>query len=294
VGHHKSGTTALYEMLRGHPQIFMPRMKEPRFLAADLRALVPVGPDSLLPQTLEDYLELFAPARAEQRAGEASPSYLRSATAAATIAELQPQARIVAILREPASFVRSMHLQMLQEHVETEPDLARAVAAEEIDRGGVRVRRYSDHIRYAEQLRRYDVVFDRSQVLVLIYDDFRADNLATVRRVMRHLDVDDTLPLAAVDANPTVRVRSMRVDTVAPRLAATRNPAVRLTKQLASAALGSGTLDRVRRRALYGEAPPVDEGVMLELRRRYLDEVVSLGEYLGRDLVTLWGYGDVN
>src|SRR5437867_3473853 len=38
VGHHKSGTTALYEMLRGHPEIFMPALKEPRFFAEDLRA----------------------------------------------------------------------------------------------------------------------------------------------------------------------------------------------------------------------------------------------------------------
>ena len=29
---------------------------------------------------------------------------------------------------------------------------------------------------------------------------------------------------------------------------------------------------------------------MLELRRRYRPEVVALSEYLGRDLVSLWGY----
>jgi hypothetical protein len=29
---------------------------------------------------------------------------------------------------------------------------------------------------------------------------------------------------------------------------------------------------------------------MLELRRRFTDEVVALGEYLQRDLVALWGY----
>jgi hypothetical protein len=29
---------------------------------------------------------------------------------------------------------------------------------------------------------------------------------------------------------------------------------------------------------------------MGELRRRYKDEVVALGEYLNRDLLSLWGY----
>ncbi len=42
---------------------------------------------------------------------------------------------------------------------------------------------YSEHVRYVEQLRRYHAVFPAEQVLVLIYDDFRADNEATLRRV---------------------------------------------------------------------------------------------------------------
>ncbi len=122
VGHPKSGTTALYQMLRAHPQIFMPSVKEPRFLAHDLRAFAPSTPNQ--PDTLADYLALFAPAGAEQLVGEASSSYLRSREAASAIAELSPGARIIAIFREPASFVRSQHLQLLQEHVETEPDLS--------------------------------------------------------------------------------------------------------------------------------------------------------------------------
>ena len=38
VGQPKSGTTALYEVLRAHPQIYMPPIKEPTFLASDVRA----------------------------------------------------------------------------------------------------------------------------------------------------------------------------------------------------------------------------------------------------------------
>ena len=74
--------------------------------------------------------------RREQRVGEASPSYLWSEHAAARIAELQPDARIIAILREPASFLRSLHLQLLQTHVETERDLRKAIALEAKAPGG--------------------------------------------------------------------------------------------------------------------------------------------------------------
>src|SRR5581483_6786457 len=93
VGHHKSGTTALYEMLRRRPDVFMPEMKEPWFFAKDLP--LRFGQETPLPQTLEEYLALFAAAGADQRVGEATPSYLMSRAAAAGIAEVQPQARIV-------------------------------------------------------------------------------------------------------------------------------------------------------------------------------------------------------
>ena len=292
VGHHKSGTTALFEMLRRHPQIYMPELKEPRYLAADLRALVPSPPS--YPQTLDQYLALFAGASAQQRAGEASPSYLRSQTAAGAIAELQPQARIIAIFREPASFVGSMHLQLLQEHVETEPDLAKAVANEELERQGQTVRRYADHVRYAEQLRRYHAVFAPEQVLALVYDDFRADNEATVRRVLRFLDVDDSAAIEVLDANPTVRVRSVRLDAAVRTLYAGRGPvsgaAKRTAKALLPEGLRRGALGAMRRGLVYGRPHAADERLVGELKRRYKPEVVALSECLGRDLVGLWGY----
>ena len=61
VGHAKSGTTALYEMLRPHPQIFMPTLKEPWFFAEELRPLAALRPAGTgrTPSTLEEYLALW-------------------------------------------------------------------------------------------------------------------------------------------------------------------------------------------------------------------------------------------
>ena len=41
---------------------------------------------------------------------------------------------------------------------------------------------------------------------------------------------------------------------------------------------------------VFGAPPPPDAQLMLEPRRRFAPEVVALSEYLGRDLVGLWGY----
>jgi hypothetical protein len=298
VGHHKSGTTALYRMLRGHPQIYMPKLKEPKFFASDLPARLEPPVAGRLPATLEQYLALFAEASPEQRAGEASPSYLRSHTAARLIAELQPDARIIAILREPASFVRSMHLQLVQSHVESEKDLAKALANEQVVRKGQQMRRYSDHVRYVEQLQRYRAVFAPEQMLVLIYDDFRADNEGTVRKVLRFLDVDDAAPIETIEANPTVEVRSLRIDRMVRGLYAGKSPAARAVKATVQTLLPDETTTRVsqlvRRQLVYGKPQPPDQELMGELRRRFKGEVLALGEYLDRDLLSLWGYGSVD
>ncbi len=297
VGHHKSGTTALYEMLRRHPQIYMPDLKEPRFFADDLRFQFGAKTSERLPQTLEEYLSLFEAAKPEQRVGEASPSYLKSHTAAGAIADVQPAARIIAILREPASFVRSLQFQLLQEHVETERDLGRAMAHEELTREGRKVRRYSDHVHYVEQLRRYHALFPPEQVLVLIYDDFRRDNEATMRTVLRFLDVDDESPIHVMDANPTVSVRSVRLDNLVRRLYGGGGPASRVVGAAVRTLTPQGLRRRltrtIRRRVVYGKPQPPDESVMMELRTRFKGEVVALSEYLDRDLVTLWGYDEV-
>src|SRR4029077_18962410 len=98
-------------MLRRHPQIYMPDAKEPWFFSTDMRPRFQPPRAGKLPQTLEEYKSLFADAREDQIAGDASASYLWSRPAANGIADVQPSARIIAILREPASFLRSLHMQ---------------------------------------------------------------------------------------------------------------------------------------------------------------------------------------
>jgi hypothetical protein len=296
VGHHKSGTTALYEMLRRHPQIYMPALKEPHFFDSDLHALANAPPGTR-PETLEQYLALFEDAAPEQRVGEASPSYLRSRTAAGEIAAAQPAARCIAILREPASFVRSLHLQLVQEHVESEKDLGQAVAHERIVRNGAPVLRYSDHIHYVEQLKRFDAAFPSEQMLVLIYDDFRRDNEATVRRVLRFLDVDDHAPLELIEANPTVGVRSLRLDAALRRMYSDRGPVARsarcVLRALTPKRLRTAAIRTIRGRVVYRSPQQPDEYVIATLRGRYGAEVAALSEYLDRDLVAEWGYDRV-
>ena len=300
AGNPKSGTTALYEMLRRHPQIYMPDVKELYFFSGDRRP--DFSPSNPLPKTLDEYLSRFAAARPEQRVGDATPSYLKSHTAAASIAEVQPDARIIAIFREPASFLRSLHMQSVQYHAETETDLRKAmVNRERVNdprrRASSQTVLHSEHVRYVEQLRRFHAVFPTEQVLVLIYEDFRRDNEAIVRQVLRFLEVDDTRPVEVIEANPTVRVRSPQLHKLVRSVYLGRGAVPRVAragiKALTPTRLRRNAVRAAQQRLVYGDPRPPDEELMLELRRRFKGEVVALSEYLDRDLVTLWGYDSI-
>ncbi len=306
VGQPKSGTTALYQMLKRHPQIYMPNRKEPRYFASEMYLRDPPRPGGT-PQTLDEYLSWFDAALPEQRIGDASPWYLWSRTAASRIADVRPDARIITTIREPTSLLRSLHLQFVQLYVETETDFRMAISLEQSRSEGRNVPRntywpnaliYSEHVRYVEQLRRYHEVFPPEQILTLIYDDFRRDNEATVRAVLRFLQVDDSLPIQVTDANPTVSVRSRHLHELVHAVSVGHGPVSRTVKETLKALtprrLRHDALRTVKSRLVFAEARPPDEAFVLELRRRFKREVEALSEYLGRDLVSLWGYDNVD
>jgi hypothetical protein len=311
VGNAKCGTTAIYEMLRRHPQVFMSVPKEPWFFARE-KPRPPESRETSLEftgskhESLEDYLSLFKDARPDQRVGEASSAYLWSPVAARRIADARPDARIIAMFREPASFLRSLHLQMLSTHTETERSFRKAVELDGARREGRHLPRtadwpraliYADRVRYVEQLSRYRAVFPVDQTLVLIYEDFRADNEGTLRQLMRFLEIDDTVPIRLVRANRTLGVRSVRLDSFRRALRAGSHPGTRVLRSIGKTL----TTQRGRealyyplvRRTVYAKPPPVDDEFMRELRRRFKPEVEGLSEYLDRDLVRLWGYDSV-
>ncbi|MGH2855777.1 MAG: hypothetical protein ACRDLF_16510, partial [Solirubrobacteraceae bacterium] len=98
----------------------------------------------------------------------------------------------------------------------------------------------------------------------------------------------------AIEANPTVGVRSQRLHQAVQAVSVGAGPVSRAVKAsvkaLTSRRLRRAGLRAVRRGVVFGEPPPPDAALMLQLRRRFKGEVVALSEYVGRDLVSLWGY----
>ena len=160
------------------------RAREPIFFASELP---PRAHRYRAPATLQEYLSLFddAPPRSARRRGLRLLSVVSHR--AGSDRQVAPRARIVAILREPASFLRSLHCSACSRVTRPSATCVGRSALEEARRQGRSLPRrsrwpqvllYSDYVRYVEQLRRYRALFAREQMLVLIYDD----SVATTRR----------------------------------------------------------------------------------------------------------------
>lgn len=118
IGAHKAGTTALYNYLKQHPQVYMSPAKEPRFFALEGKNLKFLGPkkdpgNRCRFTTLEAYRELFQGVSSEVAIGEASTLYLYSQEAPKRIQHYIPDAKLIAILRNPikraySNFVHAM------------------------------------------------------------------------------------------------------------------------------------------------------------------------------------------
>jgi hypothetical protein len=146
-------------------------------------------------------------------------------------------------------------------------------------------------------LHRYHKAFSEDQVLVLAYEELRADNVGTLGKILDFLGLGKLDPPAAVEANPSVSMRSQMLDETMHRFQVGRGPASKAAKQLTKAVIPTGPrrrlMETVKGRIVYGSPPKPDQRLMEELKVHLKPEVERFSEYTGRDLVELWGYSDV-
>jgi hypothetical protein len=206
IGAAKSGTTALFDYLAQHPDVFVPELKEPRFFAYEGRAFDPRDPVRRRTVTdLSSYVALFDGAGSAQAIGEASPSYLTTPEAPVAIRAHIPDVRLLVILRDPAERAWS-HFNFSKERGFERADATfdDVFAADQVDLGGFQKRRpYLRTGRYAEHLGRYFALFRGEQIRVLLFDDFARDPAGVARDAYRFLGLPDFSPTESVRRNAT-------------------------------------------------------------------------------------------
>lgn len=304
AGNSKSGTTALYHYLARHPAICMSNPKEPNFFAEDFLHNEGVGAFSK--RTVAEYRQCFAHATTEELWGEASACYLYSTEAAAQIHAVNPDAKIIAIFREPVDFLFSYHLQMLQNPVsegETEKDFTAALALEHARKQGRQLPEgclipqllyYSERVHYTEQLLRFRERFGPEQMRVYVYEDFKSDNEGVFRDILSFLDLDPAQASPDIEQhNRSVKVKSKLAQNFAFNVSHGNGWYAPL--HTAVKAVVPRPARRFLTRSIYNTLafkpkPTLDRATQQKLKHRFLPQVESFSEVMGVDLVSRWAY----
>jgi hypothetical protein len=280
IGAAKAGTTALYHLLESHPQIFLPRIKEPHFFSNDL----------VFKEGLQWYVDThFRNAAGFPARVDATPHYLYYRKAAERIAEILPSShhRFIVMLRNPVDRAYSLYWNMVHEGHETES--FQDAVAKEADRssaateelGTVR-HQYLDSGRYAAQLSNWFEIFDRERFLIILDEDLAADPSDVMERVSRFAGIPDThKPIQGTRANAAGQPRSRFIQRYFRRPDRFRHVLGKLVPFHFKRALVTAILERNRRSFQY---PPMTDETRASLIDYFRQDLQHLEQLIDRPL----------
>ena len=306
AGAQKAGTTSVYHYLTQHPQIYMSPVKEPCFFNHEISSSGEIVEQAFAEpgrkktarcSDIGEYRALFRGAGGETAVGEASPPYLYVPGTAERIKKYVPEARVIAILRDPADRAYSAYLHAVRIGKEPLRDFAAALGEEED-----RVRKgwhYTFHYRsrgfYHAQLERYYKVFGRERFGIWLYEDLVDDPVGVAQGIYRFLAVDDGfVPDTSAKHNPAglpnnkvARAMVKGIDMTASAFLETFTAASKVYP------LASRLRHKVQSR-IVAKPPPMDSRIRRELIEGYAEDILKLQELIGRDLSAWQADGSEN
>jgi hypothetical protein len=171
IGVQRAGTTWLYKLLTGHPEVFMPSTrKEVRFF------------DRYYDRGIDWYETFFCSpedACKYKAIGEISSQYYCSKGCPGRIFNLIPEAKLIIILRHPVTRAYSQYGFVVQrrnfkgsfeEYLDTQP--------KSLEKGF-----------YSGYLKKYLKYYNRSQILALLFEDATNDVITTKNKLSDFLDI---------------------------------------------------------------------------------------------------------
>ncbi len=284
IGAARSGTTALAQILRHHPDAFVTQPKEPSFLAFAEQEMAFTGPGddaSINRVAVTDphkYLSLYQSAGAKKSRGDASVSTLYYADRSVpTLQNYFPEAKLVAILRDPSARAFSAYSYQRARGLEPCDDFRDALGREEerIRRGWHHIWHYVGMGRYSRQLAPFLETFGADRVKVLFYEELDQDPVGVGRSLFGYLGLDATATVELEAVNVSGDPRSKLLQR-ANGWATRRHWARSTTKAIVPFRLR----ERVRRANLRHLDVPAD--VLEELQQVFAQESDELRALLSR------------
>lgn len=291
VGAPRCGTTALSRYLSRHPHMCFSRPKEPHFFS---RASLNLSDLDLR----REYIDRFFPhydMRTHKVLGEGSVSYIYSADAISKILTVNPQAKFLAMVRNPIDMIYSYHSRLvftMDENVKKFPEAWGLQQERSTGRHIPRKCRDPRLLRYAEigmLGRQVDLLFKlvpRDRCKVIVFDDFAENPRQIYERVLAFigLEYDGQKHFPRKRAN-----RYYHSSLIQHALVRSPEPMVGLLR-FAQRAMGAKELQKRLRRMLRElntaqvSRPELDNEMRETLSRTFAPDVHRLSELLNRNL----------
>jgi hypothetical protein len=268
IGAQKAGTTSLYRYLGSHPQVFMPRYKEPNFFVTERN----------WGRGLAWYKGLFQAAGSVSAIGEASTSYTMYPLHSGVperIASTLSQPKLIYLVRDPIARMVSHHQHLV----------AKGTTRVPIERALVKDPTYLNTSRYGLQLERYLEYFPREHILVVVSEQLRAKREHTVAQVCAFLGLPPPSQPTAIASE-----HNLTADKLAPR--GLVRPLTLLPNWYAMTGALPEPVKALGRRMTHRPLPRTEVPPRLrrELAARLHDDVAFLRDYAPPDFDG-WGIG---
>jgi len=286
VGAAKSGTTSLYEYLRGHPDVFMPDWKEPAFFAP---------PEAGGVTAEAEYRKLFAGAEGKKAIGEASVAYLYVPDAPEKIKSLLgSETKIVVILRNPVDMAYSNWGHQAREGYEALP-FADAITKEKerladpdfFRKNGSWAANlaYLDRARYSKQLDNYMHTFPAANIKVYIYEEFFKPDLPQWRDLCLFLGINAGIRPKRKTYNPAGTARNRQLQKFLNRPSGIKDALKTLLPAPVRSVIRK-KLETLNRKD--ANLQPLENNLRRQLENDFRADVRRLEKILDRSLQDIW------
>ncbi len=286
VGAPKSGTTALSEYLRQHPDIYFSYPKEPTFFCDDFS-------DKYRRYTsLEKYLnDCFYNSKGYKAVGEGTVWHMYSETAIDNILQLNPNAKFIALIRNPVELAYSMHSTELYGSNEDVEDFEKAWRLQEARKKGEhipatcrepKILQYGEIAKTGAQVQRLLQKVNPGQVKIFLFDDFKSNTLQLYKDVLQFLDIPYDGRTEFPVFNENKRNKNKFIAQLLINLG--RINIVHLKKKMGIKE-GKSLLKYLRdKNAVSVKRPPLNPELKKEMIEYFKEDIQLLSSILNRDL----------
>ena len=279
VGAPKCATTWLSEQCAAHPEIAFAEAKEVCYFADTISRRYSQTGHNYYSRGQDWYHQQFpADPCGVQLYGEFTPAYFYDPQAAERMRAYNPEAKIIACLRQPADMLYSWYCYNQNGLLAKLPERFEQLIEDPF---------FLRMGEYAQCLQPYYDRFGPEQIHVILHDDIRSNKAAVLRDLYAFLGIDANFIPTGIDqrVNDAKATRSQSLQRFANftyRCLSKFSPAKRVIQSRGFENLVTTVYGRINR--TQKTYPAIAQATRTRLTEYYRDDITALGNRLGRDL----------